>query len=98
MFWVRHKKMQMTVTGKVLCQAAWMTLCKLEFKRLCVPQFPHVSSEYDDDSNYSSQVQFIDTRMLPVTEQHMLTFVFIFINTMNIVNALTGRHAINSSH
>lgn len=33
-----------------------------------------------------------------VTEQHYKAFVFIFMNKMNNVDALTGRHAINSSH
>lgn len=40
----------------------------------------------------------ISTEVLPVTELHCTVFAFVFINKMNVMNALTGRHAINSSH
>lgn len=45
----------------------------------------------------SSQMELAYIRMLHVTKQHHVTSMFIFINKVNVVNALTGRQAINSS-
>lgn len=78
----------MMVMDRALPSCLGSNSCKLRLND-CVPQFPHVQNEHEEEDGNEFQMELTDTT---------LASMLIFINKTDAVNATTGRPAVTWSH